>query len=624
MKAYLDTTTWMLTAVAGGMQPLRKMDAKRVLVLDVVLSAALPTGSNGILCLKRDKNFTGAAMALDTAWEAVSGEALTYRFTLSLNTEEIAALFTGEKETASLHADITITRPDLDTVGSQTFDVVVWRPVYQGDEQTPTPATTLVPVVQFIDDVPSAKDDFFMFEGGVAPSSGMYQTSDAQYNYTFKGGWTYWRRAAIAMWMLLAAGLLAGAAQYDMVYIQKDSAGDTQERVVTLTPSTFLSVSNNGTLQVQSAADFRAAIGLATVATSGNFSDLTGKPTTLAGYGIGGVWQTLTHGVSETTPSINNVIPSMPAALVTVDCYSSFPYNATSAAVALPSYPLVPGQIIRITAGTLASYPSALPIKIYGRNPGPDTWTNLKATLTATGQSVTLVARDAYSWTVLPPDTHATSHATGGADALTPAQIGAATAAQGSLAATALQPGWTGSGNLTTIGTLASGTVPVARISGLGSLATQNGTFSGTSSGNNTGDQDLSGYAAKAGNETISGNWNFTGNLTMNLADSVTFQRVNIGSEDYGWRYNPAGGGQVEFVFPGGAAAFYQTGHPLHVFSRHRAGGLFGGSYRRAHNQCGWAHGDGPHRRYGQFSHRDAFGLPWCSELRRGKWHTIC
>jgi hypothetical protein len=42
---------------------------------------------------------------------------------------------------------------------------------------------------------------------------------------------------------------------------------------------------------------------------------------------------------------------------------------------------------------------------------------------------------------------------------------------------------------------------------GLGTLATQNGTFSGTSSGNNTGDQDLSGYAAKAGNETISGNW---------------------------------------------------------------------------------------------------------------------
>jgi len=35
---------------------------------------------------------------------------------------------------------------------------------------------------------------------------------------------------------------------------------------------------------------------------------------------------------------------------------------------------------------------------------------------------------------------------------------------------------------------------------GLGSLATQSGTFSGTSSGTNTGDQDLSGYLTKAGN----------------------------------------------------------------------------------------------------------------------------
>jgi hypothetical protein len=51
--------------------------------------------------------------------------------------------------------------------------------------------------------------------------------------------------------------------------------------------------------------------------------------------------------------------------------------------------------------------------------------------------------------------------------------------------------------------------VPVARISGLGTLATQNGTFSGTSSGNNTGDQALSGYATLAGNNTFSGNNTF-------------------------------------------------------------------------------------------------------------------
>lgn len=35
---------------------------------------------------------------------------------------------------------------------------------------------------------------------------------------------------------------------------------------------------------------------------------------------------------------------------------------------------------------------------------------------------------------------------------------------------------------------------------GLGTLATQSGTFSGSSSGTNTGDQDLSGYLTKAAN----------------------------------------------------------------------------------------------------------------------------
>jgi hypothetical protein len=150
-----------------------------------------------------------------------------------------------------------------------------------------------------IADVPDAKDDFFMFPGAVAPATGMYMASDANYNYTMKGGWTYWRRAAIAMWLMLAAMTLATGAQYDMPYIQRDGSGDNQERIVTLTPSTFLSVSANGTLQVQSSANFKTALGLATVATSGNYSDLQNKPTTLQGYGItGGEIVGSTSGIS--------------------------------------------------------------------------------------------------------------------------------------------------------------------------------------------------------------------------------------------------------------------------------------------------------------------------------------
>jgi hypothetical protein len=58
----------------------------------------------------------------------------------------------------------------------------------------------------------------------------------------------------------------------------------------------------------------------------------------------------------------------------------------------------------------------------------------------------------------------------------------------GSVENTALST-WAGSTAITTLGTITTGTVPVARVSGLGSLATQSGTFSGTSSGTNTGDQ---------------------------------------------------------------------------------------------------------------------------------------
>jgi hypothetical protein len=43
-------------------------------------------------------------------------------------------------------------------------------------------------------------------------------------------------------------------------------------------------------------------------------------------------------------------------------------------------------------------------------------------------------------------------------------------------------------------------TIPAGQVSGLGTLAAQNGTFSGTSSGTNTGDQDLSGLMVKANN----------------------------------------------------------------------------------------------------------------------------
>ncbi|MFZ4774630.1 MAG: hypothetical protein ACOYM3_04660 [Terrimicrobiaceae bacterium] len=200
MKTYLNIESWSLTSIAAGQQPIRKIEAKRVLVLDVIPANSLPAGTTGILCLKQKDIFSGEPMALDTTWEVLESPLTGYRFTVSLNTDELTALFTNEAPSVPLMADITITQPDMEPVGTQTFEVLAIRPVWRGDEQTPTPATSLIPVVQFIDDVPASKTDFFMFDGGAAPTSGLYQAADGHYTYTFKGGWTQWRRAAIGSW----------------------------------------------------------------------------------------------------------------------------------------------------------------------------------------------------------------------------------------------------------------------------------------------------------------------------------------------------------------------------------------------------------------------------------------
>jgi hypothetical protein len=70
---------------------------------------------------------------------------------------------------------------------------------------------------------------------------------------------------------------------------------------------------------------------------------------------------------------------------------------------------------------------------------------------------------------------------------------------------------------------------------------------------------------------TISGDWDFTGEVDFTGAtitgmdlSTIVLGEVNIGTEDYGWTYNPAvNDGQMEIRFPGGTAAFYETGSPL-------------------------------------------------------------
>ncbi|MEI6034524.1 MAG: hypothetical protein WCS65_09620 [Verrucomicrobiae bacterium] len=197
MKIYLNTETCLLTLAAGSATPLTKFTAKRGDALDIEVMADLASGATGILAAK--STWSGDPVVLCPSWTAPETSGAGYLFSLSLNTTEINALLTGEVASVTLRAEITWTVGGK-TRSTQTFSLIVERDVWRGDEATPTPANTLIPVVQFLDDVPANKTDFFMFDGGVAPTCGLYQAADGHYNYTFKGGWTMWRRAPIASW----------------------------------------------------------------------------------------------------------------------------------------------------------------------------------------------------------------------------------------------------------------------------------------------------------------------------------------------------------------------------------------------------------------------------------------
>lgn len=100
---------------------------------------------------------------------------------------------------------------------------------------------------------------------------------------------------------------------------------------------------------------------------------------------------------------------------------------------------------------------------------------------------------------------------------------------------------WAGSTSITTLGTISAGTVPVARVSGLGTLATQSGTFSGTSSGTNTGDQTIT----LTGDVTGSGTGSFAATIGSN---KVTAAKMSASTTNILFGRSTAGSGGGEEI----------------------------------------------------------------------------
>jgi hypothetical protein len=126
------------------------------------------------------------------------------------------------------------------------------------------------------------------------------------------------------------------------------------------------------------------------------------------------------------------------------------------------------------------------------------------------------------------PSAHKSSHSTGGADALTAADIGAAASSHAHGNITSVGAIGSTSGQIvvtTTAGALTTAaSISTSQVSGLGSLATQSGTFSGTSSGTNTGDQTIT----LTGDVTGSGTGSFAATLSSTGVSAGTYTSVTV------------------------------------------------------------------------------------------------
>lgn len=280
--------------------------------------------------------------------------------------------------------------------------------------------------------------------------------------------------------------------------------------------------------------------GLGAVATSNNYSDLTGKPTIPSAYSLPVATGTVLGGVkqgSNTTIAADGTISV--AAPVTTLAYSAITGTPTLAAVAtsgsyvdLTNKPTIP------SAYTLPVSTSAV---LGGVKQGSNTTISGDGTISVAAPVTSLP----YSSITGTPSlstvatsgsyTDLTSKPTlGTSSALDVAATGNATSGQVVKGSdTRLSDSRTPSSTLSHASTHgSSGTDPISiaytQVTGLGTLATQSGTFSGThsgtSSGSNTGDQTVT----LTGDVTGTGTGSFATTLAASGATAGTYTSVTV------------------------------------------------------------------------------------------------
>lgn len=202
LGCYLDrglTRQGKLHIVRGTTEPVK------VYFMSGTATVDLGAGATGTFSAKLadDYGSTQKLFAANSWTKATDGDDEYYNFSVTwLSAQGDAALadceVDGDAAYIDLMCQVNFTTSD-GAARTLAFLVRYWNSVDSGADTAPDDLNGKTSVATMTD-VPASETDFTMFPGSVAPTSGLYLEGDGKHLYVFKGGWTKWRRVAIALW----------------------------------------------------------------------------------------------------------------------------------------------------------------------------------------------------------------------------------------------------------------------------------------------------------------------------------------------------------------------------------------------------------------------------------------